>query len=504
MQTVPGVAWSDGPYALFPRRCDSKGSGPFEYLPMLVEDPPGRRRVQRHPHVGLTRTHYGAIQPVIEQEVASSEPFNTRHERKSRMYERLGNRRQNPRHQNQPVRNPMQRISLQRNPLERNRLRGGGLRGRWRATFGMTVTVVVIAVCGMIVAFASVVSQYRTAARHLEATATRMLSASEVSEGASNLGGSGTDAARVAALRADQLSAHNGSLLLASADQRQNMVMGLLATVFTFVIGILTYLNLRVTKDMLDPFESLQEATTGLRDTLYRDGIQLHTGSKQLSEIGDVVHVLNAMAERVMTAELTTTRDSYDSLTGLANRVTFISKLTDRLALTGSEGVAVILVELDNFDDIKTAHGQSPADAVLAVAATRLLSCVRTDDLVARLGAATFAILVGSTDSPGARALGDPAARVAQRVALSFDQAFELSSTAGDGADPDGYLRIFASIRLGVGRGSREAVNSEQLLAEADALLRSEPGSRTTGHASKSHLNSVSLFSEPIEAVSLS
>jgi diguanylate cyclase (GGDEF)-like protein len=46
----------------------------------------------------------------------------------------------------------------------------------------------------------------------------------------------------------------------------------------------------------------------------------------------------------------------------------------------------LLLVDLDGFKDVNTAHGYPGGDAVLRETAVRLRRCVRTDDLVTRLG----------------------------------------------------------------------------------------------------------------------
>jgi diguanylate cyclase (GGDEF)-like protein len=80
-----------------------------------------------------------------------------------------------------------------------------------------------------------------------------------------------------------------------------------------------------------------------------------------------------------------------DPLTDLPNRRAMLDWLkgeTDRHTRCG-----LLLVDLDGFKDVNTAHGYPAGDAVLRETATRLRHCVRTDDVVARLGGDEFAVL---------------------------------------------------------------------------------------------------------------
>ena len=60
---------------------------------------------------------------------------------------------------------------------------------------------------------------------------------------------------------------------------------------------------------------------------------------------------------------------------------------TERSSATG-----LVLVDLDGFKDVNTAHGYPAGDAVLRETAARLIGAVRTGDVVARLGGDEFAV----------------------------------------------------------------------------------------------------------------
>ncbi len=82
----------------------------------------------------------------------------------------------------------------------------------------------------------------------------------------------------------------------------------------------------------------------------------------------------------------------YDGLTGLANRALFLERLEHGLALAARHGwtLAVLLIDLDDFDAVNRAHGQAVGDRVLRIVANRLRQTARAEDTVGRPGGDEF------------------------------------------------------------------------------------------------------------------
>ena len=115
----------------------------------------------------------------------------------------------------------------------------------------------------------------------------------------------------------------------------------------------------------------------------------------------------------------------HDALTGLANRKTFLDRLSN--AARDSPGVsggsfAVLFLDLDHFKVLNDGLGHMMGDRLLTAVGRRLETCVRPSDLVARLGGDEFTILL--EDVEDIRAV----MRVASRVQAQLTMPFQLGS----------------------------------------------------------------------------
>jgi diguanylate cyclase (GGDEF)-like protein/PAS domain S-box-containing protein len=88
----------------------------------------------------------------------------------------------------------------------------------------------------------------------------------------------------------------------------------------------------------------------------------------------------------------------HDGVTGLANRLALMDRLSQALvALDRSPGrVALMFVDLDNFKVINDSHGHDAGDRVLSEVARRLSRISRRGDTVARFGGDEFILLRGA------------------------------------------------------------------------------------------------------------
>ncbi|RDE07762.1 GGDEF domain-containing protein [Pelagibacterium lacus] len=141
-----------------------------------------------------------------------------------------------------------------------------------------------------------------------------------------------------------------------------------------------------------------------------------------------------------------------DELTGLANRRA-LQRALDAAGLRGS-GHSVLLIDLNDFKPLNDTHGHAAGDAALQFFGRLISECVRSTDVVARIGGDEFCILL-----PGATR--DDAEEIAREIRTRLqDTPFMWQGRS---------LALSASIGAAQ---SREAMGTqEDLVAVADRRL---------------------------------
>jgi diguanylate cyclase (GGDEF)-like protein/PAS domain S-box-containing protein len=153
-----------------------------------------------------------------------------------------------------------------------------------------------------------------------------------------------------------------------------------------------------------------------------------------------------------------------DSLTGLANRATFLERLRQSFAdaARGAKTFAVLYLDLDHFKPVNDTLGHAAGDQLLHEVAERLEACARDTDLVARLGGDEFAVLQADSDEPVGSAV------LAGRILHSLAQPFTIEGSE---------VNISASI--GICPHTPLSFGPDEMLAQADlALYRSKEQGR--------------------------
>jgi len=157
----------------------------------------------------------------------------------------------------------------------------------------------------------------------------------------------------------------------------------------------------------------------------------------------------------------------YDVLTGLANRNTLQVGLAAMIAAPekSADGIALLVLGLDGFQNINDLLGHSYGDRVLQAVAERLKQQAGKDGLVARLSGDEFAVAIPCA------ALPYPAGEFAERIV----EAFEQSLLAGA---REHRVKISTGIAI-YPEGGHDA---EELLSNSHLAFCRAKGPRRGGH----------------------
>jgi len=156
----------------------------------------------------------------------------------------------------------------------------------------------------------------------------------------------------------------------------------------------------------------------------------------------------------------------YDALTSLPNRILFSDRLEQAIiaARRNKRSTALMLIDLDRFDQINKTVGHSAGDMLLQEVSARLMASVDPGHCVARLGGDEFAIVLSDIASI------DEAATVADRIQRELSRALYVDSA-----------ELYISASIGIGIYPKDGEDAETLTKSADAAmyLAAEAGGNT-------------------------
>jgi len=146
----------------------------------------------------------------------------------------------------------------------------------------------------------------------------------------------------------------------------------------------------------------------------------------------------------------------HDTLTGLASRLVLEDRMKDAMesARRHRNGLALLMVDLDEFKEINDTYGHQAGDEVLRVTAERLLEAVRASDTVVRLGGDEFVVLLPEIRDPNAVEL------VASTLVSSLSQPVRFAGN-----------ELPVSVSVGIGTAFPGEMDAKVLLRHADAAL---------------------------------
>ncbi|MGZ6793309.1 MAG: putative bifunctional diguanylate cyclase/phosphodiesterase, partial [Mycobacteriales bacterium] len=191
-----------------------------------------------------------------------------------------------------------------------------------------------------------------------------------------------------------------------------------------------------------------------------------------------------------------------DPLTGLANRTALHRGLSELLARhEGDRGVALALLDLDDFKDINDTHGHETGDAVLREVARRLRLQVPPHALVARLGGDEFAVCVD--DQSCQQALGEALLEAFERPVAVGARRFAVTASIGVvRADADGAGTAVALSHVDVAmyeaKAGKEPHRSTVVVLDGRARAQAAARVRMRDEVSYPDLSQFRLVYEPV------
>lgn len=158
---------------------------------------------------------------------------------------------------------------------------------------------------------------------------------------------------------------------------------------------------------------------------------------------------------------------NHDPLTELANRRYFLTKLKQAIKRRRRNHVSFVLatLDIDHFDIINQRFGQDIGDLILKELADRLVHCVRTTDLVARVGGDEFSLLLYDVDTV------EKAKDVAEKVHMACKQPYRVGET-----------EITITTSLGIALCTNNGISDEKLMHQSATALQQVKGQGRDGY----------------------
>jgi diguanylate cyclase (GGDEF)-like protein/PAS domain S-box-containing protein len=165
------------------------------------------------------------------------------------------------------------------------------------------------------------------------------------------------------------------------------------------------------------------------------------------------------ITERKLAEEKLRHNAYHDSLTNLPNRAFFMERLQEAIHQVKIQEkclFSVLFFDLDDFKYINDSLGHAVGDQLLIALTSRLKSCLRTTDILARFGGDEFTILLGGIQQI------DQVIKVSQNIQQELNLPFVL-----------GGHQVFTNASIGIALVTADYQHPEEILRDADIAMYS-------------------------------
>lgn len=242
---------------------------------------------------------------------------------------------------------------------------------------------------------------------------------------------------------------------------------GTLAVIDTVVTSVLIYVSGNAGSDLYLAYFVIilivMTSRTRLQMTIFLTLVTVIYGWALYRELEDtgvilVQHLMRIPLLLVMgifyrrTAESVRVLANFDVVTGLPNRRQFVRLLAQRRDPTRQQ--ALLYIHVDGCKRINDTLGHVVGDQLLKAVAERITKCLRTTDLIARMGSDEFSVLLHNVGT------SEMAARLAQRMLHALKAPFALAGH-----------EVFVAANIGIALGAPEQGKPDSLIVNADAAV---------------------------------
>ena len=172
--------------------------------------------------------------------------------------------------------------------------------------------------------------------------------------------------------------------------------------------------------------------------------------------IDSFVAVKEDITDKKKTEETIWMQANFDTLTGLPNRRMFRERLEQEIKKSNRNGlpIALMFIDLDHFKEINDTLGHDIGDILLIEASRRIADCVRSTDIVARMGGDEFTVLLVDIDDVSS------VERIAECIIHKLATVFQLKDEAA-----------YVSASIGITLYPNDASSIEGLFRNADQAM---------------------------------